>query len=199
MKTIFLDSIALRRSIYTLGSKLPVAKDEVTKTIQEAIRLTPSAFNSQSARSVILYGDESKKLWEMVLHALMKIVPENQIADTKANIKGFASGVGTILIFEDTDVIQSLEKSYPLYAENFSLWSKHSSGMTQFSIWSALATIKVGASLQHYSNLIEEEVRKTWDLPSSWSLIAQMPFGSIESPAQEKTFQPIEERVLIRG
>ena len=199
MKTIFFDSIALRRSVYNLGNKFPVSKDEVTKTIQEAVRLSPSSFNSQSARAVILYGDESKKLWTIVLDALLRIIPEKQTADTKSRIASFAAGFGTVLVFEDLKVIQGLQEAFPLYKDNFPLWSSHSTGITQFAIWSALANIKVGASLQHYSNLIEDEVKKTWALPSSWSLIAQMPFGSIESPPEEKTFQPIEERVVIRG
>lgn len=199
MHNNFLDSIALRRSIYDLSSTLPVSKEEVTKTIQEALRLAPSSFNSQSARAVILYGEENKRLWDIILSSLLRIIPEKQIADTKANIASFSAGAGTVMVFEDTAVIQGLQKSFPLYADNFPLWSQHSTGITQFSIWSALANIKIGASLQHYSNLIEDEVKKVWGLPSSWSLIAQMPFGSIKSPAGEKTFQPIEDRVLVRG
>lgn len=199
MKNSFLESIALRRSIYDLKNTLPVSKDEVTKTIQEAVKNSPSAFNSQSARAVILYGDESKKLWKIVLDALLKIVPENQIGDTKGKIAAFDSGAGTVLVFEDMDVIKGLQDAMPLYKENFSLWSKHGTGLAQFSIWAALANIKVGASLQHYGNLIEDEVIKTWGLPSSWTLIAQMPFGDIKSPAGEKTFLPIEDRVLVKG
>ena len=199
MKNIFFDSIALRRSIYNLGNTLPVSKDEVTKTVQEAVRLSPSAFNSQSSRAVILYGKESKKLWKLILDALVKIVSENQKVETQDNIASFDAGAGTVLVFEDLSVIQGLQKDYPLYSDNFPLWSNHSTGIAQFAIWTALANIKVGSSLQHYSNLIEDEVKKTWGLPSSWTLIAQLPFGSIESPAEEKTFQPIEERVLVKG
>lgn len=199
MKNIFFDSIALRRSIYHLGNKLPVSQEEVTKTIQEAVRLSPSAFNSQSARVVILYGDENKKLWKLILDSLLKIVPKDQVADTTSKIASFAAGAGSVLVFEDLSIIQGLQKDYPLYQDNFPLWSHHSTGMTQFAIWSALANIKVGSSLQHYSNLIEDEVKKTWNLSSSWSLIAQMPFGSIGSPAEEKTFIPIEKRVLVIG
>lgn len=199
MENTFLDSIALRRSIYDLGSTLPVSKEVITKTIQEAVRISPSAFNSQSSRAVILYGDESKKLWKIVLDVLLQIVPENQVADTSHRIGSFAAGAGTVMVFEDQEVIKQLQQEYSLYKDNFPLWSMHSTGMAQFAIWNALANIKVGASLQHYGNLIEDEVKRSWDLPSTWSLIAQMPFGSIESPAGEKTFIPSEERVLIRG
>ncbi len=199
MDNTFFNNIALRRSIYDLGSKLPVAKDVVTKTVQEAVRLTPSAFNSQSARAVILYGEESKKLWKIILDTLLRMIPDQQVEDTTNRINSFAAGAGTVMVFEDTDVIKSLQDDFPLYKENFPLWSMHSTGMVQFAIWNALANIKVGASLQHYGNLIEDEVKKTWNLPSSWSLITQMPFGSIESPAGEKTFQPIDERVRVVG
>ncbi|NFV72581.1 nitroreductase, partial [Clostridium botulinum] len=34
-----------------------------------------------------------------------------------------------------------------------------------------------GASLQHYNELIEEDVKKEWNIPNNWKLIAQMPFG----------------------
>lgn len=199
MKNTFLDSIALRRSIYGLGNTLPVSKEEVTKTIQEAVRISPTAFNSQGSRAVILYGDASKKLWKIVLDTLLKIIPENQVEDTTNKIASFAAGAGTVLVFEEQAVIRQLQQDFSLYKENFPLWSMHSTGMVQFAIWNALANIKVGASLQHYGNLIEDEVKRSWNLPTSWSLIAQMPFGSIESPAGEKTFIPIEERVLIKG
>lgn len=199
MNNKFLDSITLRRSIYDLSSSLPVSKDEVTKTIQEAVRLAPSPFNSQSARAVILYGEENQKLWKIILDVLLKIIPENQVTDTKAKIAAFASGAGSVLVFEDMAVIQGLQKAFPPYADNFTLWSHHATGITQYSIWNALANIKIGASLQHYGNLIEDEVKKVWDLPASWSLIAQMPFGTIKSPAGEKTFQTIDERVFVKG
>jgi len=41
------------------------------------------------------------------------------------------------------------------------------------------------------SQLIEHDVQKTWDLPESWKLKAQLPFGGIGVPAGdiEKTFE----------
>lgn len=49
-----------------------------------------------------------------------------------------------------------------------------------------------GASLQHYNPLIDDAVAAEWKLPASWKLISQMPVGSREAPAGEKTFEPIE-------
>ena len=65
-------------------------------------------------------------------------------------------------------------------------------------IWTALASNNLGASLQHYSNLIENDVKDKWNLPKSWKLISQMPFGNIETPAQEKTFLSLKNRLIIK-
>ena len=59
-------------------------------------------------------------------------------------------------------------------------------------MWTALETEGLGASLQHYNPLITSQVLSTWDLPESWSLVAQLVFGKPVAPAGEKTFGPIE-------
>ena len=45
--------------------------------------------------------------------------------------------------------------------------------------------------------LIEEDVKKMLDLPDSWKILSQMPFGSIEKTPAEKTFLPLENRLVI--
>ena len=49
--------------------------------------------------------------------------------------------------------------------------------MHQIVVWTALEIEGFGASLQHYNSLIDDEVKRRWDTPSEWKLIAQMPFG----------------------
>jgi len=34
----------------------------------------------------------------------------------------------------------------------------------------------LGASLQHYNPLIDQETAETWDINPDWKLLAQMPF-----------------------
>jgi predicted oxidoreductase (fatty acid repression mutant protein) len=60
--------------------------------------------------------------------------------------------------------------------------------MAQLAVWTALADAGVGASIQHYSPLIDAAVTRTWNLRESWVLRAQIPFGSNEAPVAEKTF-----------
>lgn len=178
-----------RRTQYALGAKLPLPEAQVDALIREAIRLSPSSFNSQSSRALILFGAPSQKLWkEITKETLRPMVPADAFAATDAKMDAFAAGAGTVLFYEDQDVIKDLQQKYPLYADNFPVFSEHSAGMAQFAVWTALAEAGIGASLQHYAPLIDAEVTKTWGVPASWKLRAQMPFGSNEAPLPEKTF-----------
>ena len=199
MANAYIDAIRTRRTQYALGKDLPLPEAEVTALIQEAVKLSPSAFNSQSSRVVILYGAQSTKFWEFVKDALRKIVPTEHFEPTEAKIKGFASGAGTVLFYEDKDVIAKLQNQFAAYAENFPVWSEHSTGIAQFSVWSALANASIGASLQHYNPLPDAAAASEWSIPSNWYLRAQMPFGSNESPFGEKTFIDDSERFRIFG
>ena len=71
--------------------------------------------------------------------------------------------------------------------------------MLQFSVWTELAEEGVGASLQHYNPLIDDEVHSTFSLPTSWELIAQMPYGDIVTPAGPKESADVNERVKVLG
>ncbi|WKB34789.1 nitroreductase family protein [Terrilactibacillus sp. S3-3] len=199
MSNSFLDAIKERRSIYALDKNVKVSKEEIVETIQEAVKYSPSAFNSQSARAVVLFGEEHDKVWDIVEQELRKIVPEDKFAPTAEKLASFKAGFGTVLFFEDTDIVKGLQEQFALYADNFPIWSEHSTGIAQFAVWSALANIGVGASLQHYNPLIDEAVRESFDIPKSWKLRAQLPFGNIAAPAGEKDFAPIESRVKVLG
>jgi len=69
--------------------------------------------------------------------------------------------------------------------------------MLEFAIWTMLEDAGLGASLQHYNPLVDADVRKAWNLPESWKLLAEMPFGSVENPAGLKEFLPVENRIKI--
>lgn len=71
--------------------------------------------------------------------------------------------------------------------------------MLQISVWTMLTEQGLAASLQHYNPLIDEAVKTRWNLPQSWSLISQMPFGTADEVPAEKTTLPIDQRVLCFG
>ncbi|QIL81169.1 nitroreductase family protein [Diaphorobacter sp. HDW4A] len=183
-----------RRTQYALGKNLPISVEQVDALIREAVRQAPSSFNSQSARVVILFGAAHEKLWNITRETLRPMVPADAFVKTDAKMDSFAAGAGTVLFFEDQAVIQKLQQDFALYADKFPMFSEHSAGMAQFAVWTALAEAGIGASLQHYSPVIDAQVTSTWELPASWALRAQMPFGSNEAPFGEKIFIADESR-----
>ncbi|MHA3081995.1 nitroreductase family protein [Acinetobacter sp. ANC 5383] len=184
----FIDQIEKRRTIYAIGNQVALSNIELEALIKQAIRLSPSAFNSQTSRAVILFDASHVKFWEIVRETLRKIVPEAAFEATNNKINSFAAGKGTVLFYEDQDVVKGLQEQFAAYADNFPVWSEHSSGIAQFAVWTALAEQGVGASLQHYNPIIDAETAETFAVPANWKLRAQLVFGSIEAPAGDKTF-----------
>ncbi|MDR0645514.1 MAG: nitroreductase family protein [Elusimicrobiota bacterium] len=192
------DAVLKRRSVYSLKNEIPVSEERLIEIIQYAVKHTPSAFNMQSARVALLLGVNHKKLWDMVKNILKHIVPEQNFAATEQKINSFAAGYATILFFNDTNVIEKMQAKFAAYKENFPIWAEQSAGMLQYLIWTAFASQGIGANLQHYNPLIDEEVCKQFDIARSWRLVAQMPFGTPAANAGAKDFLPIEELVKIK-
>lgn len=197
MQKNFFEAVQDRRTIYAINSESPVSDDRITEVVGQAVKHVPSAFNSQSTRAVVLYGENHKKLWSIVMEALRKIVPPESFSQTESKINSFAAGHGTVLYFDETAITESLMQQFPLYSDNFPVWAQHANGMLQFAVWTALENEGLGASLQHYNPLIDNAVKEQWNLPKSWRLIAQMPFGTPVAAPDAKAFEPLEKRMLV--
>ena len=197
MSKDYFDAIKDRRTIYTLSGETTVSKEKIVEIIEHAVRYVPSAFNSQSQKVVVLFGENHKKLWNITMETLRKIVPAANFAQTEGKINSFANGYATILYFDDTSITDGFAQQFATYKDNFPVWAQQANGMLQFAIWTALEAEGLGASLQHYSPLIDEEVRAAWKIPQSWKLIAQMPLGKPTAPAGDKEFAPIKDRMLV--
>ena len=190
----FLGHIKQRRTIYAVGKNVALTPEKIESVIKEAVNHSPSAFNSQTSRIVTLFGESHLQFWNVVRETLRKIVPEAAFEGTNAKINSFAAGYGTVLFYEDQDVVKSLQEQFALYADNFPVWSEHSSAIAQFAVWTALSEQNIGASLQHYNPIVDAEIAEIFDIPANWKLRAQLVFGSIEAPAGEKTFMAEADR-----
>ncbi len=197
MSMDFYKAVENRRTYYGIGKEKVVSEDRVVEIVENSVKVAPTAFNSQSSRAIVLLKEHHDKLWDITKEALRKIVPEESFPQTEARINGFKSGYGTVLFFEDQNVVKNLQEQFALYKDNFPVWSQQASGMLQFIVWTSLEVEGLGASLQHYNPLIDEDVRKEWNVPENWKLIAQMPFGNVVAEPDEKSFQPIFERVKV--
>ncbi|OOM70317.1 nitroreductase family protein [Clostridium puniceum] len=193
----FYSAVAERRTFYNISKESVISDEAIKQIIEKAVKNTPSAFNSQGARVILLLGKHHDKLWDITKEALRKIVPVEQFASTEDRINSFKSGYGTVLFFEDVSVIESLQNQYALYKDNFPIWAQQSNGMHQFIIWTSLEIEGFGVSLQHYNEVIEEDVKKEWNIPSNWKMIAQMPFGKPTAEPDEKQFNPLEDRIKV--
>lgn len=198
MDMTFKEALKNRRTYYSIKNESPVTDEKIEEMLAQALMHVPSAFNSQSTRVVLLLGEQHKKLWEITKETLRKLVSPEKFGDTEAKLDGaFAAGYGTILFYEDTGVVENLQKSYPSYSENFPVWSLQTSGMHQFAVWTMLEEAGFGASLQHYNPLIDAEVAATWGIDPKWKLIAEMPFGKQAGTPNKKDYAPLEKRLLV--
>lgn len=185
-----IDALQKRRTIYALNKNLPVSEDKVVETIETVTELVPDAFNMKSARVVVALGDKQDALWDTIYDAF-----GGKVAREK--IDGFKAAAGTVLYFIDTDTVKALQEQFPAYSANFPVWANQANGMLQINIWSALRELEVGANVQHYNPVIDDAVKKLFDVPESYQLVAQMPFGGIAAEPDPKEKEDISKRVKI--
>ncbi len=198
MNQDYLALLKQRRSIYALGKEITLTDEQVVDLVEAVVAESPTAFNSQTTRAVFLFGAKHDQLWELIAKRLEKEVPDPEaFKRTAAKLATFKAGHGTILYYTDMAVVHDLEQNFPLYRDNFQDWSEQGQGIMTVGVWTSLANNGIGASLQHYNPLIDAEVAAAFDIPSTWRLRAQMPYGSIEAPAGDKDYLPADQRFRV--
>jgi len=199
MSLPFFDALSERRSVYAIGDKEIAAIDKVMEVIELSLKHTPTAFNSQSGRLVLLKGANHAKAWDMTEAALRGMIPADQFEPTETKIRSFKAGLATVLFYEDTTIVKGLQEQFPAYSENFTIWASQANGMLQLALWTGLRQLGYGASLQHYGEVIENDFRAAFGIDPAWKLVAQMPFGNILEEAGSKEYMPLESRLKVIG
>lgn len=197
MKKTFLSSVHERRSIYAITNTSPIPKNKIIALIEMLLEDVPSAFNCQSARIVVLFDQANQDFWNIVMKTLRDKVPADKFGPTEAKINGFAAGYGTILYFDDESITEAFANDFPSYAANFNIWADQANGMLQFAVWTALEEEGLGANLQHYNPIIDDEVKKVFNIPDHYRLIAQMPFGAKTAAPDAKEVISGSERMRV--
>lgn len=185
----FLKSIATRRTIYALKPELPsnVTLDDVEATVQEVIKHTPTSFNSQVNRAIILTGEAHKKVWDQVVNS----IPDDSGKRRPTSARDEA--YGSVIFFTDDLVTEKLQAGFPAWAAAFPQFADHSSGAAQIDTWTAFTEMGLGAHLQHYNGYIKAALPA--DVPTQWSIHAQLVFGVPAAPAGAKEFGKNEVKV----
>lgn len=188
------EAIINRRSIRKVKKNENITKEKINEVLKTALH-APTSFNMQSGRVIVLMDAEHERFWDIVKETLRSRVPEENFAATIERLQGFHDGVGTVLFFENQETVRKMQENAPLYKDQFPYWSHQGSAMLQYAAWLAFSAEGIGASLQHYNPIVDEEVKQTWNIPSEWSLVAQMPFGEPNEQPGERTFLPFEDVV----
>lgn len=189
----FFEAVKNRRSIRALEDVEVVSDEKVIEIVEQALTHTPTAFNGQETRAVVLFGEHHKQLWNDAEKIAREKNGDRDFSRTEERINGFRNGHGTVLFFTDTDVIKEFQEKMPQLHDNFDIWANQNQGMLQFAVWTGLEAVGYAASLQH----MEIEIKPEWNVPKSWELIAQMPFGKQAQDLTEKEIVPVEEKLIV--
>lgn len=186
--TAFKQVIKNRRSIYALGNNSEYSIEEIVLSIRETQKDVPSAFNSQTTRLVILNGEANTKFWDLILEVQENVLDQATWDFMSPIMHGAKNGIGTVLFFEDRDAVAKM----PTVGQRTEAYKQNNSANSQYGVWLALAEMNLGGSLQHfnigYEQGFDKAIREMFNLPDSYELIAQMPFGSIEQAAGDKEY-----------
>ncbi|OCF35502.1 hypothetical protein I316_02554 [Kwoniella heveanensis BCC8398] len=198
-----LSVVEARRSCYVIDNKCPHEQQQIITLVEKCLLHTPSMFNMQSTRIVVLFGDHHRKLWAMVAESLgLEILQKRpnvayqHFETVEAKISTLRKGYGTVLFFEDNEAIEETACQYPAYSPRLPTWSSQSSAIAQYAVWLAFTELspRIGTTLQHYSP-DRGEMERLWAIPQTWEMTGQMPFGNIEADPPSKTFRDIKQSV----
>lgn len=195
----FTELVKNRRTQYAIGKNTELSNEEISEYITNIVRDVPTAFNSQTTRVAIVFGEDNVKLWDHILD-VQKDVLQGEMWDMMSGVmEGAKNGVGTVLFFEDLDVVETM----PVNGTRGEAYKQNNNANTQYATWLGLTQLGLGGSLQHfnvgYEQGFDKSVKELLDLPERWELQAQMPFGSIEGEVAEKEYIADNERVRVIG
>lgn len=178
----YLNAITNRRTIYNLKPELPqgVGLDDVKRSVHVILKNTPTAFNSQVNRAVIIVGDTHKRIWDAVASAM----PTAEAKKRPESCRDEA--YGSVIFFTDEGPTEKLQRDFPALAAAFPTCAAHTTGAVQIQSWTALELLGLGANLQHYNDYVKSALPQ--DVPIAWTVQSQLVFGVPTALPEEKTF-----------
>ncbi|MCD2138411.1 nitroreductase family protein [Salinicoccus halitifaciens] len=193
----FLDLVEKRRTVYALGTDSEYSKEDIENRIREIVKQVPTAFNIQTTRVVVLFDEANDKFWDHI-YDVQKNVLEGEMWDMMSGVMtGAKKGIGTVLFFEDKEAVEVM----PAQGARQDAYKQNNNANAQYAVWLALAEMDLGASLQHfnvgYEQGFDKGTKEMFNLPESYEMLAQMPFGSVEQEIGEKEHIDTEVQVKV--
>jgi predicted oxidoreductase (fatty acid repression mutant protein) len=132
-----------RRSIRALTNETKISDARIEELVSDVTLHTPSPFNVQSGRLVVLLKEEHQRLWDIAYEAASASVPQGVFEKMyKPRIAAFRAGYGTVsssffvlefktetwanlltihkvLFYEDPVPFKALEEKWPMLTQKF--------------------------------------------------------------------------------
>lgn len=169
-----------------------------TFTVETTSARNAARIARTQGRNLMKYNNQSSMYWvfdeeeETLFYNVHTYKVGNKTVTT------IVSGIATILYFTDTNTVTQLQEQYPTYAHNFPLWAEQVQGSHQYAVWVGLTALGFGASLQHYTGMVDDQIKQHAGVPNHWQFVGHMPFGKIGTPATNKEKLPLTETLIIR-
>ena len=92
----FFQAVKARRTIYQLSNESTIPDSRIQELVKEAVLHTPSSFNSQTTRLVVLLKEHHTKMWDITTEVYKQQLPEDKFAHAKQRFDGFRAAYGTV-------------------------------------------------------------------------------------------------------
>lgn len=92
----YLAEIKSRRTCYSIEAKSPISDARIIEIAQEVVKHTPSSFNCQSTRLVVLLKEEHVKFWDMATECFKATMKPGIFAEYGKKLLQRRAGYGTV-------------------------------------------------------------------------------------------------------
>lgn len=96
MAELFLSQIETRRTCYSIERKSPISDARILNIARHVIKHTPSSFNCQSTRFVILLRDDHVKFWEIAKECFKATMSGDEYNGYEKKLIERQAGYGTV-------------------------------------------------------------------------------------------------------
>ncbi|KAK7194248.1 hypothetical protein NESM_000339600 [Novymonas esmeraldas] len=179
----YVDALAAVKLARQLTSVLPqhVTRDYLTTVVQRAVALTPSSFNSQSTRVVVLHGRMHRLFWQRLIGHTVHLAKEAALLTDQV-----VPAACTVILCEDMDVVRRMQATFPKYASLLPGHAEQASAMCELSVVSALGCDGVATLSRHHRIDLHENFHEVFTVPPSWEMRAQIACGGCGNAGYEK-------------
>lgn len=138
--------------------------------------MSPTAFNSHSVKYDLYTKNDHVEFWNEIIAEVSKtsisLVSKNKIIEKIKN--SYLRGYGTVLFFTDISALSTTNSD----KKQLFNYSEQNHAIAEYSVWLMFSELGLGASLQHYDFVISKRIYNKFNIPRSWIIRSQMPFGS---------------------